>query len=716
MGRPEIWAGIECTINRLKSGYIDQLALSGHYDREDDIEAIAELGISTLRYPVLWEKHQPLKGQKIDFTWVSSRLNRLKELNIKPIAGLVHHGSGPEFTDLLDPKFPELLAAYAGKVAKEFPWIDMYTPVNEPLTTARFSGMYGLWYPHKKNDVSYVKMLLNQIKAVVLSMKAIRKVNPDAKLVQTEDLGKTYSTKLLEYQAKFENRRRWLTFDILCGKFTNEHPLWEYFERLGISAATMKFFTDNPCPPDLIGVNYYVTSERYLDQNLRNYPKRYRGGNTLHYYADVEAVRVKIDKPLGFKVLMKELWDRYKLPIAVTEAHLHCSREEQMKWFREIYNSSCELKEEGIDVRSVTAWSVLGAYGWNKLLTVHNGDYERGTFDVSSGKRRPTAMAGMIKKLVETGRYTSHFLNGEGWWKSDSRFFSNKNKLPQMDQLLNTSQPIVIIGKRGTLGKAFSRICHLRSLNHVLLSREDVDICSFEAVESIIHKYNPWAIVNAAGYVKVDDAENDKLKCFRENTSGPEQLATACRRYGIQFMTFSSDLVFDGKKNAPYFESDAVSPLNVYGESKANAEAVVSSVHPSSLIIRTSSFFGPWDQHNFVHQALHSLDEGIKFYASKNHIVSPTYVPHLVNAALDLLIDEEHGIWHLTNNEGLSWYDFALACASKAGMDKKYIIPDTRTLPATRPAYSVLQSEKGVLMPSLENAIEEYFSETLVLV
>ncbi len=77
---------------------------------------------------------------------------------------------------------------------------------------------------------------------------------------------------------------------------------------------------------------------------------------------------------------MNELWDRYQIPIAVTEAHLHCSREEQMKWFREIYESACKLKEQGMDVRAVTAWSVLGAYGWNKLLTTDSGDYERGTF------------------------------------------------------------------------------------------------------------------------------------------------------------------------------------------------------------------------------------------------------------------------------------------------------------------------------------------------
>ena len=715
-GRPEIWAGIECTINRLKSGYIDQLALSGHYEREDDLDAIAEMGITTLRFPILWEKHQPNKNSPIDFSWAEKKLLRLKELNIEPIAGLLHHGSGPAFTDLLDPKFPELLASYAKAVATKFPWIKYYTPVNEPLTTARFSGLYGIWYPHKKNDVSYVKMLLNQLKGIVLSIQEIRKINPDVKLVQTEDLGKTYSTKLLDYQARFENHRRWLTYDILCGQFTEEHPLWKYFIRLGISVKTMDFFLRNVCCPDIMGVNHYVTSERYLDHHTEKYPVSTHGGNTLHNYADVELVRVPYDKPHGFKLLMKELWDRYRLPIVVTEAHLHCSREEQMKWFRELYDSSTELKKEGMDLRAVTAWSVLGAYGWSKLLTCENGEYERGTFDVSSGQRRPTAMVGMIKKLVNEGNFSSPILSGEGWWKCESRFYFNKNKLIQMDQLEHDGQPLLIIGKRGTLGKAFSRICHLRSLKHVLLSREDIDICCYEDIESIIRKYNPWAIINAAGYVRVDDAEENRLKCFRENTAGPEQLALACRRYGIKLMTFSSDLVFDGMKNSPYVESDAVSPLNVYGQSKANAESLVMDIHPSSLMIRTSSFFGPWDQHNFIYKAMHALEERIKFFAAKHIKVSPTYVPHLVNASLDLLIDEENGIWHLTNNNGISWYEFARMAADRAGLDKKYIVEDYSIPTAAMPRYSVLQSEKGILMPSLDNAMQEYFEETMVLI
>src|SRR5947209_1832474 len=123
---PEIWGGIECTINRVKNNFFDQTEYSGHYNRPGDIDAIAALNIKKIRYPVLWEKHQPFIDSTIDWSWTEKQLGALREKNIEIIAGLVHHGSGPSFTNLADPHFPELLAAYAKKVAEKFPWLQYY--------------------------------------------------------------------------------------------------------------------------------------------------------------------------------------------------------------------------------------------------------------------------------------------------------------------------------------------------------------------------------------------------------------------------------------------------------------------------------------------------------------------------------------------------------------------------------------------------------------
>jgi dTDP-4-dehydrorhamnose reductase len=713
---PEIWGGIECTINRVQNNFLDQLDYAGLY-RNMHLPSIRELGIKKLRFPVLWEKHQPEKETYIDWTWTATQLESIRENNIEVIAGLVHHGSGPAYTDLTDKKFPYLLAEYAKKVAERFPWINYYTPVNEPLTTARFSGLYGLWYPHAKKEKTFFLALLNQLKGIVLSMQEIRKVNPAAKLVQTEDLGKTYSTPLLKYQANFENERRWLTYDILCGRFNKSHRLWKFYQKFTIPEDLLQFFIDNPCVPDVFGFNHYVTSERFLDHNYKAFPKHMRGGNKRHSYVDLEAARVNIKQPHGAKVLLKEAWDRYRQPIAITEVHLHCHREEQIRWFKYIHEAARSLNEEGIPVTAVTAWALFGSYGWNKLLTEPGGEYEPGVFDMRSGLPRSTALTSYIKSITHEKIYNhAYFTDTSGWWQRSSRFLKKPviEKMEIFPSRENPKKPLLIIGKRGTLGRAFAKACDLRAIPYKLLGRDDCDIADDGSVTAAIDSYKPWAVINAAGYVRVDDAENEPEKCIRENYSGSTILARICKAKGIKLVNFSSDLVFDGKKRSPYIESDETNPLNVYGKTKADAEKDISLIDPSSLIIRTSAFFGPEDPYNFLHWVETNLSSGSSIPVAMDVFISPTYVPDLSNASLDLLIDEEKGIWHLANKGELTWFDFAAEVASyyrydlslinaTAGADMNYAAP--------RPQYSVLGTEKGHILPTLENAIGRYFAE-----
>jgi dTDP-4-dehydrorhamnose reductase len=703
----EIWGGIECTINRIGESYRDQLRYAGHYTREKDIEEIAKLGISKLRYPVLWEAHEQEENGEIDWTRSSKQLEKIREHGIVPIAGLLHHGSGPKFTSLTDPAFAEKLAAYAAKVANQFPWLEYYTPVNEPLTTARFSGLYGFWYPHIKDQLQFIKMLLNELKATVLAMKEIRKVNPEAKLVQTEDLAKTHSTPAMKYQADFENERRWLSYDILCGKLDRNHFFWKYFVDLGIEESQMEFFLQNPCSPDIAGFNYYVTSERYLDENIHLYPKVTHGHNASHFYADVAAVRAT--KPAGVKALLKEAWHRYQLPLALTEVHMHCTREEQLRWFIEIWENACELKKEGINIQAVTAWSLLGAYDWDSLLTREEKRYEAGVFDLTKHELRPTALAKLIKELSNHKKYYHPVVEEKGWWHKS---YPGHNTVQS-----GSSTPLLIIGATGTLGNAFTRICEHRSIPYRILTRQEADITEAEQIEKAIEKYKPWSIVNAAGYVRVDDAESEIEKCFKINTEGPANLATITRKHSIQLMTFSSDLVFDGDKQSPYIEQDTVKPLNIYGKSKADAEFLIKKNNPSTLIIRTSAFFGPWDQYNFVFYILNSLKEKQNCRVVNDVVVSPTYIPDLVNKALDLLIDEETGLWHLTNEGKVSWLDFASQVACRAGYKMSHIsscAQEEMSWKAKRPAYSALESDKGIKLPLLEHAIERFFEEKII--
>jgi dTDP-4-dehydrorhamnose reductase len=272
----------------------------------------------------------------------------------------------------------------------------------------------------------------------------------------------------------------------------------------------------------------------------------------------------------------------------------------------------------------------------------------------------------------------------------------------------------LITGATGTLAQALGRFCRVRGLVFHLLSRRELDVADEASVDAAVDALRPWAVVNAAGYVRVDDAEADAARCFRENVLGPSTLAAVCARRGARLLTFSSDLVFDGTTQKPYVESDGVSPLSVYGRSKARAEREVLRRLPEALVVRTSAFFGPWDEHNFLAHALRSLACGRPFRAAADSVVSPTYVPDLVDASLDLLIDGESGIWHLANRGALTWADFARRGAVLAGLDAR-LVEECATaalgLAAARPRYSALGSERGHLLPPLERSLERWSRE-----
>ncbi|WP_426492752.1 family 1 glycosylhydrolase [Hymenobacter sp. 102] len=419
-----LWGGVECTCRRVGDAYSDQLTRSGHIHRLSDLDRFAELGLRTLRYPILWEHVAPDSLDSPDWRWADERLHRLQALAIEPIVGLVHHGSGPRYTALNQPSFAPGLARYAGLVAARYPWVRYYTPVNEPLTTARFSGLYGLWYPHGTSDEVFVRVLYNQVLAIKLAMQAIRGVNPDAQLVQTEDLGYAHARPVLAERAAFENNRRWLTFDLLSGTVTQHHPLWHYLRRHGLSETELLVFSQDPMPPAILGINYYATSERFLDDQLPGCSKQdAQSGNAGHpSYADVEAIRSPEVCPVGLEALLAQAWLRYGQPLAITECHLGCTREEQLRWLHQSWETANRLRAQGVEVLGLTVWSLLGAYDWDTLLIRDGASYESGVFDVRSGQPRPTALSAMVRNLIRHGHHPHPVVQGLGWWQRPIRF------------------------------------------------------------------------------------------------------------------------------------------------------------------------------------------------------------------------------------------------------------------------------------------------------
>jgi dTDP-4-dehydrorhamnose reductase len=704
INHPEIWGGVECTVNRVHDQYFDQLARTQHRTRMEDLERFAALGIVALRFPILWEHVQLDEGRCLQWDWPDRAMRWLRDHSIHPIVGLLHHGSGPRWTSLLDTHFPKHFAQYARRVAERYPWATSYTPINEPLTTARFSGLYGHWYPHNNDATTFLKILLNQCRAVVLAMHEIRQVRPEAKLVQTEDLGKISSTRLLAYQRHFENNRRWLTWDLLCGKVTPDHPLCDYIVTVMDPSSgivdDLKFFIDHPTPPDIIGINHYLTSERFLDDDVSRYPEEMHGGNGIHTYVDIATVRSPTVRPVGIGSILQEAWQRYHIPLAITECHLGCTREEQMRWLFEVWNAAVQLRAQGVDVRAVTAWSLLGSFDWDSLVTRVTPYYEPGVFDVRSHPPRSTRIARMIHDLATTGSYQHPVLHSKGWWHHHSSLGSETN-----------DRPLLIVGTMGILDDAFARICKERGISYHALTWQDIDIKDRETVQRSLQQYNPWAVINTTGYEDIDQAEREQARCFLENTDSPVILAQGCQQRGIQFVTFSTDLVFDGEKQAPYMEHDTVSPLNTYGLSKVVAESLILQIMPAALILRTGVFFSPWDERNYVARALQALCDGICFPIADDVIITPTYIPDLVHTTLDLLLDEECGVWHLSNPTPVTWNEFLAGAAQLLNIDPYGL--DARPTHAMewvahRPAYSALTSIKGTFMPTLDSALQRF--------
>ena len=637
----ELWGGVECSVVRIGDEYRNQIIDTGHAARLQDIDAMAELGVKAVRYPILWETVAPESPNELDFSWHDERLKRLRDKGIRVIAGLVHHGSGPRYTNLLDPKFPDQLARYARRVAERYPWIDAWTPVNEPFTTARFSCLYGHWYPHLHDIDATFRATVNQCLATLRAMRAIREVSPTSELIATEDMGRTFSTPELAYQAEHDNGRRWLPFDLLFGRVVEGHQFYRWLRNKAATQEVLDELATGEGRPDIIGFDHYLTSDRFLDHRTLRYTGVEAGSNGRDRYVDVEAVRVDKLRPLlGPALRLRETWERYKTPIAVTEVHHGCTRDEQVRWLVEMWTAAEQERARGADIRAVTIWALFGMVDWRSLLTRREGHYDVGVFDTRGETPRPTLVAKAAEALGRGDPFEHPLLDLPGWWKRPGRCHG-RLRFETLPSSSVKARPILITGATGTLGQAFSRICAHRGIAHVLTSRADLDICEEDSIAAALDRYKPWAVINTAGFVRTWEAAERQDECFKANVTGPEQLARACKLHGIPLVTFSSDLVFNGRLGRSYVEPDEPAPVCEYGRSKAQAEARLLSIDADALIVRTSAFFGPWDRFNFLFNTVEQLTRGEDVFASDKSIVSPTYVPDLVHATLDLLLDQE---------------------------------------------------------------------------
>ncbi|HTF61952.1 MAG TPA: hypothetical protein VK638_04495 [Edaphobacter sp.] len=665
-GMPELWGGVECSIVRVRNCWRNQSIDTGHSFRLGDIDVVADLGIGTLRYPVLWESISPVNPEEVDFGWHDERLLKMQQLGVEPIAGLLHHGSGPRYTNLLDPEFPALLAQHAKNVAGRYPWITQFTPINEPMTTARFSCLYGHWYPHRRSERDFCRALINQCRGIVLAMRAIRAITPHAKLIQTEDLGKTFSTPFLQYQADYDNERRWLTFDLLLGRVDKSHPWHKIFLSHDISERELSDFLDEPCPPDTIGINHYLTSDRFLEHRRSHRPPENKmTGNGHHKYCDLEAVRIPLPEgSTGPEARLREVWDRYHRRTAITEVHHGSTRDEQVRWLAEVWEAANTLRAEGKDICAVTVWALFGVEDWNTLLTQRNGSYEPGAFDARGASLRLTALGRATKEILSEGLINHPVLDSGGWWHSERRFY--RPELVRSVPVPSGTRTILLLGGSGALAQAFVRIAQFRGLECILMHPQDPAVSEPQLGQTLLRK-KVWAIVDATE----KNIRQHVLKGF-QNRNIDRYIA----------------------------ETSAVA-IPTLGFSRGSDSG---RVH--SLTIDAGVLFGPWDADSSVTHIMRTLRDGVPISLASNTPVKASYIPDVVNHALDLLVDGEAGRWQLVNPSEMSWFGFGQLIAKNAGLDA-----DLVTKVIAQVADVSDPSESHLVMPPLVDALDRFFRD-----
>jgi len=187
----------------------------------------------------------------------------------------------------------------------------------------------------------------------------------------------------------------------------------------GIPERDILWFADHPCPPDIIGINYYATSDRFIDGRVELYPPDRMSAEGR--FVDVEAVRVKGAILSGFDTLLLEAWRRYRIPVAITEVHLGGKIDEQIRWAAYAWSGIREAQKQGASCAAITFWSLLGSHFWNQLVTCSNGHYEPGVFDVRSGVPVATELAGVVRQIA-AGSIPQHpALGSPGWWTRPER-------------------------------------------------------------------------------------------------------------------------------------------------------------------------------------------------------------------------------------------------------------------------------------------------------
>lgn len=288
----------------------------------------------------------------------------------------------------------------------------------------------------------------------------------------------------------------------------------------------------------------------------------------------------------------------------------------------------------------------------------------------------------------------------------------NLNKYSQNNKL-----KILLTGSNGQLGHDFQKLFSNSNIKYISTDYQELNIIDSNELENFFKNNNDFThIINCVGYNDVDEAQNGD-KTFLLNEKAPQKIAEFAKKMNAIFVTYSTDFVFDGRKNIPYIEEDIPNPLSKYGISKHEGEKMVLDTWRKSFVIRTSWLFGIGGN-NFNKQVLNWSKMRDKLSIVDDQVSAPTYSMDLAEFSWKLIQTEKFGLYHITNEGIASKYDQAKYVLEKIGW--KGTLGRAKTadfnLPAKRPAYSKLDSSKvekllGEKIPTWQSGIDRFLEE-----
>ncbi|MCI8507199.1 MAG: dTDP-4-dehydrorhamnose reductase [Lachnospiraceae bacterium] len=287
---------------------------------------------------------------------------------------------------------------------------------------------------------------------------------------------------------------------------------------------------------------------------------------------------------------------------------------------------------------------------------------------------------------------------------------------------------VLVTGVKGQLGFDVVNELEKRGYDTVGVDIEEMDITDKDSVSSVFSKECPDAVIHCAAWTAVDAAEEEENipKVFAVNTTGTEYIAEECKKNGAKLLFLSTDYVFDGQGEEPWKTQDERNPLNVYGQSKAEAEIAIQKLVEKYFIVRISWVFGK-NGKNFIKTMLNLGKAHDRLTVVDDQIGSPTYTYDLARLLVDMAESDKYGIYHAANEgEFISWYDFAVEIMKQAGkIDDKYnhveVVPvGSEQYPAKAKRPSNSRMAKGKLkengfepLPTWQDAVARYICDIM---